>query len=96
MRQDLRGHYRSRRLGKQRPSYCAVKLDSSEMNRRNQAKLLANLAIPDLLFIGLKPDSTTREFESFVIDCLNTRFTWSREDSYHESADGRCQVQATA
>jgi len=75
MRQDLRGHYRSRKLGNQRPSYCAVELDSSEMNRRNQAKLLENLAIPELLFIGLKPDATTREFESFVIDCLNTRFT---------------------
>jgi len=77
MRQDLRGHYRSRRLGNQRPSYCAVELATSEMDRQNQAKLLASLAIPDLLFIGLKPDSNTRELESFVIDCLNTRLKWA-------------------
>ena len=73
MRADLRGHYSSRSLGPQRPCYCAVELAASEADRNNQKTLISNLAIPDLLFIELKPDSTTRELESFVINCLNTR-----------------------
>jgi len=77
MREDLCGRFRSRRLGPQRPSYCVVTLASSETDRQNQAKLLSNLAIPHLLFIELKPDSKTREFESFVIDCLNIRLKWA-------------------
>ena len=78
MREDLCGRFRSRRLGPQRPSYCVVTLASSETDRQNQAKLLSNLAIPHLLFIELKPDnSKSREFESFVIDCLNIRLEWA-------------------
>ncbi len=73
MRADLSGHYRFRRLGPQRPCYCAVELAACEADRENQRQLISNLAIPDLLFIELKPDSGTRELESFVIHCLNTR-----------------------
>jgi hypothetical protein len=76
MRDDLSGHYRSRRLGLQRPSYCAVQLAASENDRQNQIKLLSKLAIPHLLFIELKPDSKTRQLEAFVVDCLNTRLRW--------------------
>lgn len=73
MRKDLSGHYRSRRLGPRRPSYCAVEFAATESDRQNQKKLIANLAIPELLFVELKPDSETRELESFVIHCLSTR-----------------------
>ncbi len=75
MRLDLQGHFESERIGPQRPCYCAVELASSEMDRQNQARLIAGLKIPDLLFIGLKPESDTRaDLEQFVITCLNTRF----------------------
>jgi Effector-associated domain 1 len=73
MRADLSGHYRSSRIGPQRPCYCAVELAACEADRENQRQIISNLAIPDLLFIELKPDSKTRELESFVIHCLNTR-----------------------
>ena len=61
----------------QEPSYCVVTLAPSERDRQNQAKLLSNLAIPHLLFIELQPDSKTREFETFVIDCLSIRLKWA-------------------
>jgi hypothetical protein len=77
MREDLSGYYRSRRLGPQRPCYCAVELAANEADRRNQIALLSLLAIPHLLFIALKPDAKTRALESFVIECLNTRLKWA-------------------
>ncbi|MFI5457388.1 MAG: hypothetical protein ACHRXM_18240 [Isosphaerales bacterium] len=76
MRDDLGGRYKWRKLKHQRPPYCALELAASEADRQNQEKLISKLAIPDLLFIGLKPDSKTRELESFVIACLNTRLEW--------------------
>jgi len=74
IREDLRGHFEAVRLVKERPSYCAVELAANEEDRKNQLTLLSELGIPDLLFIGLAPDSKTRDFESFVITCLNIRF----------------------
>ena len=74
MRDDLRGHYLARRLKEKRPCYCAVELSATQVDGKNQLALLSQLGIPDLLFVALAPDSKTREFESFVITCLNTRF----------------------
>jgi Effector-associated domain 8 len=74
MRDDLRGHYLAMRLKEKRPCYCAVELAATQEDGKNQLALLSELGIPDLLFVALAPDSKTREFESFVITCLNTRF----------------------
>jgi hypothetical protein len=74
IREDLRGHFAAVKDEKERPSYCAVELAANEEDRKNQLALLSELGIPDLLFIGLAPDSKTREFESYAITCLNIRF----------------------
>jgi len=82
MKADLRGHYRAKGLGEKRPCYCAVELAANQEDGKNQLALLSELGRiflfekgePGLLFIALAPDSKTREFESFVITCLNTRF----------------------
>jgi Effector-associated domain 8 len=82
MKADLRGHYRAKGLGEKRPCYCAVELAANQEDGKNQLALLSELGRiflfekgePGLLFVALAPDSKTREFESFVITCLNTRF----------------------
>ncbi len=74
IKMELRGHYRARKDAEKIPCYCVVELAANEADRRNQAILLAELGIPQLLFIGLARDSETREFERYVITCLNTRF----------------------
>ena len=74
MRDDLRGHYLARRLEESIPCYCALELSATQEDGKNQLALLYKLGIPDLLFVALGPDSKTRELESFVITCLNTRF----------------------
>jgi hypothetical protein len=74
IKMELRGHYRARKDAEKIPCYCVVELATNEADRRNQAILLAGLGIPELLFIGLARDSETREFERYVITCLNTRF----------------------
>ncbi len=82
MREDLRGHYKARRLEENRPCYCAVELAGPQEGGKNQLALLSELGgsflsekgEPGLLFVALAPDSKTRAFESFVITCLNTRF----------------------
>jgi hypothetical protein len=53
-----------------------VDLAESDPDRRNQMKLLSNMAIPNPLFIALKPDSDTRKLESFLVACLKTRLKW--------------------
>ena len=82
MREDLRGHYKARRLEENRPCYCAVELAATQEGGKNQLSLLSELGgsflsekgEPGLLFVALAPDSKTRAFEAFVITCLNTRF----------------------
>jgi hypothetical protein len=73
IRKRLIGHYRARRDGEKMPCYCVVKLAANEADRQNQARLLSELGIPHLLFVGLAADSETAEFESYIITCINTR-----------------------
>ena len=77
MVEDLRGHFRGINSRFKRPPYCALKMPADRADRDHQMQTLATIRkhIPNyLLFIELCPDSKTREFESFVIYCLNTRF----------------------
>jgi hypothetical protein len=74
MQKKLRGHYRARKDDLEMPCYCVVKLATNKTGRESQARLLAELGIPDLLFVGLAVDSETTEFESYIITCINTRF----------------------
>jgi SEFIR domain len=77
MVEDLRGHFRGMNSRFRRPPYCALKMPADRGDRDHQIQTLATIRkhIPNyLLFIELCPDSKTREFERFVIYCLNTRF----------------------
>ena len=77
MVEDLRGHFRGINSRFKRPPYCALKMPADRADRDHQMQTLATIRkhIPNyLLFIELCPDSKTREFERFVIYCLNTRF----------------------
>jgi hypothetical protein len=74
MKASLRGFYRAKRDEEGMPCYCVVKLADSEPARRNQERLVAELKIPEILFIGLEPSSESQNLESYVTKCLSVRF----------------------
>jgi hypothetical protein len=74
IRKQLSAHFRVLKGVKKRQSYCAVKLAAHGVNQENQATRLSKLDIPDLLFIGLLPDSQTVGFERLVMTCLSLLF----------------------
>jgi class 3 adenylate cyclase len=75
LRQKVSAGFNSRRKGKGRPCYCVLAPPASDAEGKRQERIIAELAIPDLLFIRLSLDSEILALESFIIDCLNTRLS---------------------
>jgi hypothetical protein len=79
IREELRNHYRALKDREKVPCYCVVKLAPDKEDRVNRARLLNDLGIPDLLFIGLATEGGTIGFERYVMTCLNTLFEYDEK-----------------
>ena len=79
IREELKAYYQALKDRNRVPCYCVVKLAATDTDRKNQARALKDLGIPDLLFIGLSSETGTRGFERYVITCLNTLFEYEEK-----------------
>jgi hypothetical protein len=74
VREELKAHYAFLKGLEEMPCYCVLKLAATEADRNHQARLLKDLGIPDLIFLGLLSESDTIGFERYAVTCLNTLF----------------------